>query len=205
MISTSSATQTPTTPQSNASAPTATAVDAAPAASIDHVEVAAVAGADEDAVEREDGSVQRLHQREHRPERLGTLDRLGVPGEDAREHADERHHHRGEQRACEHRHGDHPGARRERAFAVVGAEHSPHDHLPGDRDRVEHEREERPELERDLVRAERRVAEPSRHGAGRDERAVEGGRAQEDVAPELEQPAQQRRVEVAVVRAGPGT
>ena len=61
------------------------------------------------------------------------------------------------------------------------AEHPPHDHLAGDRHRVEHEREEEPELRRDLVRGERRVAEARRHRAGDDERRVERRRADEDV------------------------
>ena len=55
------------------------------------------------------------------------------------------------------RHGplDHPARRRVGALGVAGAERPADDHLPRDRDRVEHERQEDEQLEGDLVRAER--------------------------------------------------
>ena len=53
-----------------------------------------------------------------------------------------------------------------RRVGVAGAEAAADDHLAGDRDRVEHEREEDPELERDLVRGDRGVAEAGDDRAG---------------------------------------
>ena len=50
------------------------------------------------------------------------------------------------------------------------AELAADDDLTGDRDRVEHEREEDPELERDLVRGELGVAEARHDRAGEQER-----------------------------------
>ncbi len=54
----------------------------------------------------------------------------------------------------------------------AGAELAPDDDLTCDRDRVEDEREEDPELERDLVRADRGLAEACGDRAGEDERAA---------------------------------
>ena len=67
------------------------------------------------------------------------------------------------------------------AVAVTGAEHPPDHHLARDRERVEHEREQVVELERDLVGAERRLADPREHGAGDDEREIEGARPHGDL------------------------
>ena len=71
---TTSAAQTPTMPQSNGERRERTAAHATNATTIDHIEERPVAGADQDPVEREDGAVQRLHQREERPERLRPLE-----------------------------------------------------------------------------------------------------------------------------------
>ena len=67
-ISAAIAAQTPTTPQSKASAAARRRADGE---SRDHRpgEERPVAGADQDPVEREDGTVQRLHQREEDPDR----------------------------------------------------------------------------------------------------------------------------------------
>ncbi len=83
---------------------------------------------------------------------------------------------------------DHPLARAVGLLAAPGAELAADDDLPGDRDRVEDEREEDPELERDLVRGDRGVAEARRDRAGEDEREHERGRADEDPLPEREHP-----------------
>ena len=63
----------------------------------------------------------------------------------------------------------------------------PDDHLAGDRDRVEDEREEDEELVRDLVRAELRVAHPREHRRGDQERGVERRRAHEDLPADPEE------------------
>ena len=71
----------------------------------------------------------------------------------------------------------------------------PDDHLARDRDGVEQEREEVPELNRDLVRPERCVAEPSGGRARDQERRVERHRPHEQVPPDDQQPAQEVRPE----------
>ena len=57
-----------------------------------------------------------------------------------------------------------------RARPRAGAEHPPDHDLRGDRHGVEHEREEHEQLEGDLVRAERRRADPGQRGRGDQER-----------------------------------
>ena len=79
-----------------------------------------------------------------------------VAGEGVRDHVAEREQHAAEDRAERDRPADHPQRRGARPGRVAGAEHPADHHLPGDRQRVEHEREEHEQLERDLVRAERR-------------------------------------------------
>ena len=73
-IRTKSAAQTPTIPQSKTSA--ASETSARDRERRDHRphQEPPVAGADQDPVEREDGAVQRLHQREKEPDRLRPLD-----------------------------------------------------------------------------------------------------------------------------------
>ena len=68
-----------------------------------------------------------------------------------------------------------------RALGVARAEHAPDDHLPRDRDRVEHEREEDKKLEGDLVGPELRVAHTRKDRCGDEERCVERRRAHEDL------------------------
>ena len=79
--------QTPTIPQSNASA--ARQPDGAHGERRHHRphQEAAVAGADQDPVEREDGAVQRLHQREEDPDLLRPLDDELVTRERVRQDA----------------------------------------------------------------------------------------------------------------------
>ena len=116
----------------------------------------AVAGAEEDAVEREDARAGRLHQREQRPQRAARARARRVAGERARQEAAHR-----QQRDAEH--APRPAtessiirrAAAPRAVGVARAERPPDDDLAGDRDRVEHQRQEEEQLEGDLVRGER--------------------------------------------------
>ena len=86
-----------------------------------------------------------------------------------------------------HREPDHASARRVRPVGTRRTELPADDDLSGDRDRVEHEREEDPDLERDLVRAELRVTHPAHRRPGQQERADQGGRADEHVLPERQE------------------
>ena len=132
-------------------------------------QVAAVARADQDAVQRKDGPVQRLHQGEQRPQGGSLVECRRIAREDARHDVGEQQHRGGERAAERNGEPDHPRTRGVGLVAAPRAERPPHDHLTGDRDRVEHERDEDPELERDLVSSERGVAEPGGHGAHDDE------------------------------------
>ena len=76
---------------------------------------------------------------------------------------------------------DHARCRRVRAVGVAGPEHPAHDHLAGDRDRIEDQGEEQEELVRDLVRADLRVAHAREDGGGDEERGVERRCADEDL------------------------
>jgi hypothetical protein len=69
-----------------------------------------------------------------------------------------------------------------RFLGVARPERAPHDHLPRDRDCIEHERQEDEQLKRDLVRCERVVADAREHGAGHQERAIERRGPDEDLA-----------------------
>ena len=94
----------------------------------------------------------------------------------------------GEHRAERDGEGDHPRAGVERPRRPPGAELLPDDDLARDRDGVEHEREEEPELERDLVRAELGVPD------ARDDRACEQERAdQRGVRAKMNLPTESRR------------
>ena len=97
---------------------------------------AGVAGADQDPVEREHRAVQRLHQREDRPQVVGLLEHRRVSREDPRNQVREREHQRRKAEAEVDRHHDHACTGCVRAVRVAGAERPPDDHLPGDRDRV---------------------------------------------------------------------
>ena len=52
-------------------------------------EIATVAGADQDAVDGEDDAVERLHQREQRPQQRALVEHLGIRRERAGDHAGE--------------------------------------------------------------------------------------------------------------------
>ena len=91
-----------------------------------------------------------------------------------------------ESAARRHREPDHPLARGICPLGATRPELAPHDDLTGDRHRVEDEREEDEELERDLVRADRGLPEAGRHGPGEHERAHERARPQEDPLSEPE-------------------
>ena len=82
---------------------------------------------------------------------------------------------------------DHPHARGEGVVGPGRPELLADDDLTGDRDRVEDEREEDPELERDLVGGERRVAEPGHDDAREHERREQRDGADEDELAEREQ------------------
>ena len=165
-ISATSPHQTPTMPQSLCSvSSTIGHVDGRCGQHSPHQE-ARVAGADQDAVEREHRAVERHHQREQRPDLLRLGDHRRVVGEQL---AGRRRRARaGPAPNSAPIATDQPIIRIAAARAPSAsrrAEHPPDHHLPGDRDRVEHEREEHPQLERDLVRAERRRADPREHRA----------------------------------------
>ena len=87
--STVSAAQTPVPPQSSASVRPSTAPVAAKATAIESARYGPVAGADEDAVEREHGAAERLHQREQPPEPVRLREHRGVGGERPRQQVDE--------------------------------------------------------------------------------------------------------------------
>ena len=76
----------------------------------------------------------------------------------------------------------------------AAAERGPDQRLRGDRHRVEGERAEHPQLQRDLVRGQRGGAEPGRHGGRGQEADLESGAAHEQVPAEHEVPPQYRRV-----------
>ncbi len=97
-------------------------------------------------------------------------------------------HHQGERAARGDREPDHPLARGVGALRASRAELSADDDLARDRDRVEDEREEDEQLERDLVRADRGVSETRRDRACEHERGHQRGCAQEDPLPEREHP-----------------
>ena len=169
---TRSAAQTPRIPQSASSAASEHGGARDERGDHRHREERPVARADQDPVEREHRSVQRLHEREDRPQERRLVEHGRVARERARQHAGEHEHERGEDAAERDREPDHPLARAVGLLPPPGAELAPDDDLPGDRDRVEDEREEDPELEGDLMRGDRGVAEPRRDGAGEDEGAA---------------------------------
>ena len=156
-------------------------------------DVRAVARADQDPVEGEDGAVQRLHEREDGPEERALREDGRVVGEDARKDVGERQETEGEDGSDDDRERDHPDARVERTLRASCAELPADDDLTGDRDRVEHEREEDPELERDLVGAELRIAEARDDGTGEQERADERRGADEEELADREQPPRRAR------------
>ena len=108
--------------------------------------------------------------------------------EDAREHEHEHREHAAERD----REPDHPLARAVGLLAPASPELAPDDDLPRDRHGVEDEREEDPELERDLVRRDRGVAEARRDRAREDEREHQRGRPDEDPLPEREHTSRKR-------------
>src|SRR5919109_4966858 len=141
-----------------------------------------VAGADKHSIEGEDRPVRRLHQREERPYLLGAVDHSRVAREGPGQRADERQHDQREDRADGDRPTDHPQRGVVGALVIAGPERATHDDLACDRYRVEHEGEEHEELERDLVRPERIVADPRQHRARHEERAIQRGGPDEDLA-----------------------
>jgi hypothetical protein len=68
------------------------------------------------------------------------------------------------------------------AAGVARAEHAADDHLSGDRDCIEEQREEDEQLERDLVRPDLGVAHPREDRRGDEKRRVQRGRPDEDLA-----------------------
>ena len=76
---------------------------------------------------------------------------------------------------------DHPHGRVVGGVRLAGAERPPDDHLAGDRDRVEEQREEDEQLVRDLVRAELGIAHAREHRRRDEERRVERRRPHEDL------------------------
>ena len=153
-ISATRPTQTPTMPRSSASESQGDRHERAERRG-EHAphQEARVARADEDAVEREHRPVGGLHQREQGPDLLRAVDHRRVARERARQHVGEGEHHRSEHRAGHHRPLDHPARRAARSLGVARPQRAAHDHLPGDRDRVEHQRQEHEQLEGDQVRA----------------------------------------------------
>ena len=110
----------------------------------------------------------------------------------------EREQHEAEAGADDGRPQDHPRGRRARPRGVARAEQAADHHLRGDRQRVEDEREEDEELERDLVRGQRGGADPGQHGGGDQERAEQRAGADRDLGPDPDQRAharEQRRLE----------
>ena len=149
-------------------------------------EVADVARADQDAVEHEHGAAERLHERdrhEHGPELVSDG---GVTREDDREQRVEHEDEQAERRADHHAPLEHAPRRGPGADGVVRTQRPADDRLPGDRDRVETQREQEPQLERDLVRGDLRVADPrgdrGRGGEGEEQRARADGEVRADRA-----------------------
>ena len=178
---TSSAAQTPVTPQSSCEGERRK--DDEDGARGEHRphEIARVSGADEDPVEREDGAAERLHHDEERPEERGLVEYGLVVGERGREGVGERREDQREDAADRDRPADHPQRGVVGAVRVPGAEHPPDDHLARDRDRVEDERDEEEELiARSGARRSRRrpsARAPTRRRGTR----VERGGADEDL------------------------
>ena len=157
-------------------------------------EKARVARTDQDAVEREDDRGRRLHRREQRPDRVQPVDHARVAGEDVRQRPVQRQQHETGGAAADERQRHQAPRRRVGPGAVARAEHPPDHHLSGDRERVEHERQQVVELEGDLVGAERSLADPGEHGARNDERHIQGARADCDLGSDAREPAHQPRL-----------
>ena len=98
---------------------------------------------------------------------------------------------------------DHPHRRRIGAVAVLGAEHPPHDHLAGDRDGIEDQRQKEEELGCDLVRAELRVAHARAHRSRDEERCVQRRGANEDLSTDADHRAHLTQARALALRVRP--
>ena len=130
--------------------------------------------------------------REQPPDLARPLDDRVVAGEEPRHDVAEREQREPERRAQGDRPRDHPSRGGARARRVAGAEHAPDHDLRRDRQRVEHEREEDEQLERDLVRAEARGPDPREHRGGDEEGAEQRRRAHGYLRPDPHQRAHPR-------------
>lgn len=166
----------PPSSQSTIGSPTITMSEIA-AMACEEVEVAR---AHEDAVEDERRSSEWLADRDPHEQEAGERDDGGVVGEDVRQHVVEREH---EQRGGEadSRAPAQRAARREvRTGGETSAERLADERLRGDLERVEREREQRPDLHRDLLRSQLDLAEARRRRREDEEGAAQEQRAQEE-------------------------
>ena len=110
-----------------------------------------------------------------------------IARERARQDVSERREHEREDEADDDRPPDHAHPRLVGAVGVAGAERPADDHLAGDRERVEDQREQDEELVRDLMRAELRVAHAREHRGGNEKRSVERRGPHEDLPADAEE------------------
>ena len=110
-----------------------------------------------------------------------------VVGERLRQRMRERREHQGEDDADGDRPADHAHGGRVRAVGVPGSEHPADDHLAGDRDCVQDERDEEEQLVADLMCADLRVSHAREERGGEEEGGVERDGADEDLPPDPEQ------------------
>ena len=169
-MNTYSAPQRASSPASVTRTSSATGKNAADAADHREREVPGVAGADEDAVEHEHDRGDRLHQRDG-PEHAEQLvaHRRVVGEHDARAAAAPRRRTSAAPMPVTTPHSSMRRLLRRVGFRIARAEVPADDRLRRDRDRVEREREEVPELPRDLMRGDLDVADARRDRRGRDE------------------------------------
>ena len=128
-------------------------------------QVARVARADEDAVEREDDGGHRPHRAEQRPQLLCLIDDVGIVGEEARDDVGEREDDAADDQARRERQLEHAPRGGEGLVGVTGAQRPADDDLPGDGDGIESSAGSR-ELKGDLVGGDGGRADPRADGGG---------------------------------------
>ena len=162
--------KTPAKATQTATSPPVTYAAAKAAGRVDHQhhqpgpgEVAAVAGADQHAVQDEDDAGDRLAQRRDHEHRDEEVVHVRVAAEQPPEERGRGGEEQAAHDAADHPPLHHPPGHRPGAGDVTGSEVAAGDRLRRDRDRVEDEGEEAPQRDRDLVRRERdRTVRPRR-------------------------------------------
>jgi hypothetical protein len=155
-------------------------------------QVADIGGAEEHPVQREDHPGHRLQENEEPPGVRYLAKDLGICGEHAGQHGVQRgHDHPGDRAERQCVPGDPPG-QPARPTAVAAAQRRAHQCLGRDRQRVQDQLQERPQLENDLVRAHRGRRGARGDDGGGQETRLEGQAPQHQVPAEAELPADHR-------------